>query len=176
MSGKKNGQYAKVTKRRISNICVLVVLLLMFAYFLAFSIRNIIICRNISTGNLKTYSGAFEVSKARRARNTLSFLSLENGDVVRIAPELLEDGIHLEQYSNLHFAYSAPQFGFAPAYTCIEITSIGGSRILLNDEVSKNEAKLSIYTGLFFTVLVAALIIPIAISWPTVKRKGKSTM
>lgn len=170
MSGKKNGQYAKVTKRKISSLCVLILFLLLFTYFMAFSIRNIIVCGNISTGNLKTYSGRFEICKARRTRNTLYFLSLENGDVVRIAPELLEDGIDLAQYSNLHFAYSAPKFGLAPAYTCIEITSIDGNRILLNDEVSKNEAKIGIYTGLFFTVLVVALIIPIAISWPLLSK------
>ena len=160
MASKRNRQQSKMTVRKLSNILVWILLFLFFLYFLAFSIRNIIICRNINTGNLKEYSGRYEIRESRRSRNTLYYISLENGDVVRIDPELLENSESLTQYSSLHITYSTPKFGFPPVYPCIEATNIEGNMIFLSREISSNKAKLGIYTGLFLTLLV--LIIPIS--------------
>ena len=91
----------KKTSIKISNIALIAVLILIFAYFLLYGIRNVTVCNNIESDELKAYKGNVEITTENRTRNTVYILTLDNGDTVRVNPDLLENGADLEQYEQL---------------------------------------------------------------------------
>lgn len=154
---RKSKQQIKMTRQKISNIIILTVLLLMFLFFLAFFIRNLIICNNINSANLKEYSGAYTISKSHRLRNTIYFISLENGDVLRITPELLKSDYDFSEFSTLHFTYSEPEFGFVTTYTCVGISSANGDKCYMEIKDSLDEATIGVCAGVLFSILTFSL-------------------
>ena len=52
----------KKTSIKISNIALIAVLILIFAYFLLYGIRNVTICNNIKNDELKEYQGYVEIT------------------------------------------------------------------------------------------------------------------
>jgi len=162
MASKRSRQRIKNNKRRLVTMIALVFLLLMLSYFLAFSIHNLIVCRNIHSGNLKEYSGSFNITKVQRTRNTVYFFTLENGDVIRAIPELIEHGESITQFTNLRFTYATPKSGFPPAYTGVEITEQEGTAVFLTPENASEEAQKGAALGIIFFAIVLALIIPLA--------------
>lgn len=53
----------KKTGTKISNIALIAVLILIFAYFLLYGIRNVTVCNNIKTDELKEYQGNVELKR-----------------------------------------------------------------------------------------------------------------
>ena len=127
----------KKTSIKISNIALIVVLILIFAYFLLYGIRDVTVCNNIKTDELKEYQGNVELKTENRTRNTVYFIKLDNGDTVRVNPDLLESGADLEQYEQLSIRYSEPKYGLKGAYTAVEIRAGDNDTILLDDQASK---------------------------------------
>lgn len=165
MSNGKRKHQAKITRRRISHIIIMILLFLVFLFFLSFSIRNMVICNHINTNNLKEYSGKYTIRESHRTRNTIYFVFLENGDVLRITPELLKKGDDFTELSTLHFTYSKPQFGLIFAYTCVGIFSTNGAECYLEIEDSLNEATIGIYTGILISILTLSLAVTVFSSY-----------
>ena len=92
MAGKDRAMAKKKTSIKISNIALIVALILIFAYFLSFGIRNVTVCNNIKFNKLKEYQGSVEIATENRTRNTVYFIALDNGDIVRVNSDLLEKG------------------------------------------------------------------------------------
>ena len=115
----------------------------------------------------------YTVSKSHRLRNTIYFISLENGDVLRIAPEKLKRGSDFTELSTLHFIYSEPKFGLASAYTCVGISSTNGVECYLEIEDALNAARIGVYTGIFISVLTLAVAVPLFSSYRFLYRSKK---
>lgn len=174
MPSKRSRQQVKITRQKISTVIILILLLLIFLFFLSFSIRNMIICNHINSKDLKEYSGTYTIRKSHRLRNTIYFISLENGDVLRIAPELLKNGDDFTELSALHFTYSEPEFGLTSTYTCVGISSTNGVECYLEIEDSLNEATTGITTGILISVLILALAILVFSSFLVVYHSKKT--
>ena len=124
--------------------------------------------------NLKEYSGTYTISKSHRLRNTTYFISLGNGDILRITPELLENSSFLGKFPTLHFTYSEPEFGLRSAYMCVGISSTDGDECYLAFENSYEEAQQGIYTGVLITILTLVLAVLVFTSFLMVYRSKKS--
>lgn len=159
MSNRRSKQQVKIARQRLSNVIILFFLLLMFLFFLSFSIRNIIICNHINNNKLKEYSGMYTISESHRLRNTIYYVYLENGDVLRITPELLKDDRDFAQFSTLHFTYSAPKFGLVSAYTCVEISDINRNEHYIECKDSLDEATTGTYVGIIMSFIFLCLIV-----------------
>lgn len=175
MPKKKKRQQIKERRQRVGNIMLLIFLFLSFLFFLSFSIISAIIHSNINAGNLKQYAGNYEIRKSNRSRNVVYFIYLQNGDVLRLNPDLLEyRSDFLYQHFPLSFTYSAPKVGLIPSYTCVEIADINGTVSYLSSNRSLQEATAGIYLGAFFSILLAAaivLVIHILVSQKVPRRK-----
>ena len=53
---------------KISNIALIAALILIFAYFLLYGIRNVTVCNNIKNDELKEYQGNVEITTENRTR------------------------------------------------------------------------------------------------------------
>lgn len=159
MSHKRSKQQVIIIKQILSTIIILILLLLIFVFFLSFSIRNIIISNHINSNKLKEYSGMYTISKSHRLRNTIYYIYLENGDVLRITPELLKKGTDFTQDSTLCFMYSEPKSGRESAYTCIAISNTNGNRCYLDCDDSRTAATASTFFGAIMSFLILCLII-----------------
>ena len=126
------------TSIKISNITLIAVLILIFAYFLLYGIRNATVYCNIKSDELKEYQGNVEITTENRIRNTVYYIALDNGDIVRVNPDLLENGADLEQYEQLLIRYSEPKYGFKRAYTAAEISAGDNDTILLGDQAKQD--------------------------------------
>jgi len=173
MIRKKNLQKKKELRRRLSLIITLIILCLMLLFFLSYTIRNAIICNNIKTGNLMQYVGEFEVQKARRTHITIYFVSLGNRDVIRINPNLLNPHCDLTQFSELRFTYSAPEFGFTRAYTCVQVANLDNSESYLDMDISYDEATGCVYLGVVLSALLIVILIVLIMPIPKKLFKSK---
>lgn len=158
MSYRRSKQKIKITNQSMSNIVLLALLFLMFLFFLSFSIRNIIIYNQINHNDLKEYSGFYTILESHRPRNTIYYIQLENGDVLRVTPELLKEGFDFVQFSALNFTYSEPKFGLISAYTCVNISSTNSTDCYLESKDSLDEATTGIYVGTIISFLIICLL------------------
>ena len=163
----------KKTSIKISNIALIAVLILIFAYFLLYGIRNVTVCNNIKTDELKEYQGNVELKTENRTRNTVYFIKLDNGDTVRVNPDLLESGADLEQYEQLSIRYSEPEYGFKGAYTAVEIRAGDNDTILLDDQSSYAEAKGGAYIGFIFSGVFALILIAVSIGTAMIQKSNR---
>ena len=159
MSSRKSKQQRIVARQKMGAIIVLITLFLMLLFFVLFSGINMSICDHIRSKELKDYSGPYTISESHRSRNTIYFVSLANGDILRVTPELLADNSAFMDHSNLHFTYSKPKFGFPNSYTCVEISSEDGAVCYMAVEDVLNESKGKAYIGIFFSVLLFTLLV-----------------
>ena len=160
----------KKTSIKVSSIILIVVVGLIFAYFLLYGIRNVTVCNNIKSEKLIEYQGNMEVIKESRTRNTVYFLKLDNGDTVRVNPDLLESGSDLEQYEQLSIRYSEPKYGLKRAYTVAEISAGDNDTILLDDQSSYAEAKGGAYIGFIFSGVIALILISVSVGYVIAQR------
>ena len=158
---------------KISNVALIAVLILIFTYFLLYGIRNMTICSNIESGELKEYRGSVEKATENRTRNTVYFLALDNGDIVRVNPDLLENGADLEQYEQLSIKYSEHKYGLKRAYNAVEISAGDNDTILLNDQVTREEVKSGIYIGFIFSGVTALILIAVGIRFVMIHKDTK---
>ena len=173
MANRRSVQKSKEAKQRVSNSIALFFLLLIGLFFLSYSIRNMIICNHINSNDLKEYSGTYTISESHRLRNTIYFVFLENGDVLRITPELLKNDSDFTELSTLHFTYSKPEFGLMSAYTCVGISNTSGNACYMGIEDSFDEAVMGIYTGVLISIPILALaILMVLLSHPTNLKTG----
>ena len=160
-------QQKNTIRKKVYSILTLIVLLLIFLFFLSFSIRNATICTNINSRNLKEYSGSYNISISHRARNTIYYVSLENGDMVQITPELLKNGSDFSEHPVIHFVYSEPRFGLPSGYTCVGIYSTNNSECYMEIEDSLGNAKIGMYIGITFSIITFALAVLLFVSYLT---------
>lgn len=163
----------KKTSIKISNIALIAALILIFAYFLSFGIRNVTVCSSIKSDVLKEYQGNVEITKENRTRNTVYFIALDNGDIVRVNPDLLENGADLEQYEQLSIKYSEPKYGFKGAYNAVEISAGDNDTILLDDQATYEEAKDGAYIGFIFSGVIALILISVSVGYVIAQRNIK---
>lgn len=163
----------KKTSIKISNIALIAALILIFAYFLLYGIRNVTICCNIESDELKEYQGNVEIAKENRTRNTVYILTLDNGDTVRVNPDLLESGSDLEQYEQLSIRYSEPKYGLKRAYTVAEISAGDNDTILLDDQSSYAEAKGGAYIGFIFSGVIALILIGVSVGTAMIQKSNR---
>lgn len=163
----------KKTSIKISNIALIVVLILIFAYFLLYGIRNVTVCSNIESDELKEYQGNVEIAKDNRTRNTIYILTLDNGDTVRVNPDLLERGSDLEQYEQLSIRYSKPKYGLKRAYTAAEISAGDNDTILLDDQAIYEEAKCGAYIGFIFSGVIALILIGVSVGTAMIHKSNR---
>ena len=163
----------KKTSIKISNIALIAVLILIFAYFLLYGIRNVTVCNNIKTDELKEYQGNVELKTENRTRNTVYFIKLDNGDTVRVNPDLLESGADLEQYEQLSIRYSEPKYGLKRAYTAAEISAGDNDTILLDDQSSYVEAKGGAYIGFIFSGVIALILIGVSVGTAMIQKSNR---
>ena len=163
----------KKTNIKVSSIILIVVVGLIFAYFLLYGIRNVTVCNNIKSEKLIEYQGNAEVIKESRTRNMVYFLKLDNGDIVRVNPDLLENGADLEQSEELSIKYSVPKYGFKRAYGAIEIRAGGNEAILLDMQVSYDEAKAGAYIGFAFSGVIAIILTCVGVGFVIVQKGTK---
>ena len=163
----------KKTSIRISNIALIAALILIFAYFLSFGIRNVTVCSSIKSDELKEYQGNVEITAENRTRNTVYFIALDNGDIVRVNPDLLENGADLEQYEQLTIKYSEPKYGLKRAYTAVEISAGDNETILLDDQVTYEEAKGGAFIGFIFSGVIALILISVSVGYVIAQRNIK---
>jgi len=158
---------------KISNIALIAALILIFACFLLYGIRNVTVCNNIKNDELKEYQGNVEITTENRTRNTVYFIALDNGDIVRVNPDLLEKGADMEQYEQLSIRYSEPKYGLKRAYTVAEISAGDNDTILLDDQSSYAEAKGGAYIGFIFSVVIALILISVSVGYVIAQRNIK---
>ena len=162
----------KKTSIKISNIALIAVLLLIFAYFLLYGIRNVTVCNNIESDELKAYKGNVEITTENRTRNTVYILTLDNGDTVRVNPDLLENGADLEQYEQLSIRYSEPKHGLKRVYTAAEISTGDNDTILLDGQASYEEAKGGAYIGFIFSGVTALILIAWGVGFVVIQKNS----
>jgi len=163
----------KKTSIKISNIALIAALILIFAYFLSFGIRNVTVCSSIKSDVLKEYQGNVEITKENRTRNTVYFIALDNGDIVRVNPDLLENGADLEQYEQLSIKYSEPKYGFKGAYNAVEISAGDNDTILLDDQATYEEAKDGAYIGFIFSGVIALILIAVSVGFVMIQNRSR---
>lgn len=163
----------KKTSIKISNIALIAALILIFAYFLLYGIRNVTVCNNIKNDELKEYQGNVEITTENRTRNTVYFIKLDNGDTVRVNPDLLESGSDLEQYEQLSIRYSEPKYGLKRAYIAAEISAGDNDTILLDDQSSYAEAKGGAYIGFIFSGVIALILIAVSIGTAMIQKSNR---
>lgn len=161
------------TSIKISNIALIAALILIFAYFLSLGIRNVTVCSNIKSDELKEYQGSVEITNENRTRNTVYFIALDNGDIVRVNPDLLENGADLEQYEQLSIKYSEPKYGFKRAYNAVEISAGDNDTILLDDQATYEEAKGGAYIGFIFSGVIALILIAWGVGFVVIQKGTK---
>jgi hypothetical protein len=132
-----------------------------------------IICNHINSKDLKEYSGAYTISISHRLRNTIYFVSLKNGDVLRINPELLKGANDFKELSTLRFIYSEPEFGLTNAFTCVGMSSADGDNCYMEIADSLNEATKGICIGILFSILTLAVAILLFYTYRIVYRSKK---
>ena len=76
---------------RLRSVAAVLFLTIILLYSLFFSFQNILLCRHIEDGDFMEYVGEFTVSKKTRVRNTIYFITLANGDVIRVNPNLVKN-------------------------------------------------------------------------------------
>ena len=163
----------KKTSIKISNIALIAALILIFAYFLSFGIRNVTICSNIKSDELKEYQGSVEITNENRTRNTVYFIALDNGDIVRVNPDLLENDADLEQFEQLTIKYSEPKYGLKRAYTAVEISARNNDTVLLDDQASSEEAKSGAYIGFIFSGVIALILIGVSVGTVMMQKSNR---
>lgn len=163
----------KKTSIKISNIALIAALILVFAYFLLYGIRNVTICNNIKTDELKEYQGNVEITPENRTRNTVYFIKLDNGDTVRVNPDLLESGADLGQYEQLSIRYSEPKYGLKRAYTAVEIRAGDNNTILLDDQASYEESTGGAYIGFIFSGVIALILIAVSVGTVMIQKSNR---
>ena len=160
------------TNIKTSNIILIVVTVLIFAYFLLYGIRNITVCNNIQSKNLIEYHGNVEVSKEVRTRNTVYFLKLDNGDIIRVNPDLFKQNEDLKQYEQLSIKYSEPKHGIKRAYSAVEINAVENDTTLLDSQASYDEAKGGAYIGFAFSGVTLLILIVPCLGFALVKKSS----
>lgn len=163
----------KKTSIKISNIALIVAMILIFTYFLSFGIRNVTVCNNIKSNKLKEYQGSVEIATENRTRNTAYFVALDNGDIVRVNSDLLENGADLEQYEQLSIRYSEPKYGFKRAYTAAEISAGDKNTVLLDKQATYEEAKGGAYIGFIISGVIALILIPVGIGFVMIQKGSR---
>ena len=158
---------------KVSNIILIVIVVLIVAYFLLYGIRNITVCNNIQSEVLNEYHGNVEVIRETRTRNIVYFLQLDNGDTVRVNPDLLENDASLEQYEQLSIKYSEPKYGLKKAYTAVEVRAGDNDTILLDSQTSYDEAKGGAYIGFAFSGVVSLILIVVGVGFAFVQKNIK---
>ena len=168
----------KKTSIKISNIALIAVLILIFAYFLLCGIRNVTVCSNIKSDELKEYQGSVEITNENRTRNTVYFIALNNGDIVRVNPDLLENDADLEQYEQLSIRYSEPKYGLKRAYTAVEISARDNDTILLEAQTTYEEAKGGAYIGFIFSGVIVLILISVVVGLVMIQKgsRGKKNV
>ena len=163
----------KKTSIKISSIALIAAMILIFVYFLLCGIRNITVCNNIKSNEMKEYQGNVEITTENRTRNTVYFIALDNGDIVRVNPDLLENGADLEQYERLSINYSEPKYGLKRAYTAVEISAGDNDTILLDDHATYEEAKGGAYIGFIFSGVIALIMTSVGIGFVMIQKGTK---
>jgi hypothetical protein len=116
---------------------------------------------NINKGNLKEFTGGFEIRKEHRTRNFIYFITLDNGDVLRITPELLENHQFLSNYDELHFTYISTNVYFSSEYIGVEITNTEHNIFFLDKTTTLAEYKGFVYVGASLAILILIISLPV---------------
>ena len=164
---KKSTQAARVRKQKITDFLVMGVLVIMLFFFILFAVQNALLYTHTNSNELYEYSGHFEVSEIHRHRNTTYRFTLDNGDIITANPDIMQSNQRIEEFSELYFLYTPTKNIIFSAYIAVEITTLDGTTIFLDENDSITEAKQGVCLGIVFTVLLLAMNI---ICWLCLKR------
>lgn len=152
----------KIDEKRKNMVALLMLMVILAVLALLFSVRNASLCAHIQKGDYKEYTGEFSVDTRTRARNTIYIVTLGNGDVIQVNPDLIEQNMAFKSASVLRFSYSSPRYFFSSAYQCVDISDVSSDTVYLQSTTSYAEAKScacigGVITGVFllFSILVA---------------------
>lgn len=147
--------------KRLRSVAAVLLLTIILLYSLLFSFQNILLCRHIEDSDFMEYVGEFAVSKKTRARNTIYFITLANGDVIRVNPDLVKNNEVFLSNTSLQFIYSSPQYCFSSVYHCVEIRNPSDETLYLSSATSYSEAKSLASIGLALTLISSLFGIPV---------------
>lgn len=159
MSKQGNNQSIRKAKLKTSNLFLLIILTLLLLFSIVFSVKNVLFSLHIQKDNYMEYVGSFTVKEETRTRNTIYYISFENGDVIRVNPDHIENNEEFLSNSSLHFIYSSPRYCFSSAYHCVEIKNPSNGTLYLERSVACSEAKVGIYIGFAIAFVVFLLMI-----------------
>lgn len=94
---------------------------------------------HIKSGDLKSFTGSYSVEDIHLHRNTVYFITLENGDRLILLPELVQENEFGIKYDELSFAYSVPYRPLCGAYTVVSIQSIDEEKEIVSLDASTDE-------------------------------------
>lgn len=146
---------------RLRSVAAVLFLTIILLYSLFFSFQNILLCKHIEDSDFMEYVGEFTVSKKTRVRNTIYFITLANGDVIRVNPDLVKNNEVFLSNASLQFIYSSPQYCFSSVYHCVEIRNPSDETLYLSSTTAYSEAKSLASIGLALTLLSSLLVIPV---------------
>lgn len=111
--------------------------------FVVSGIRDIMMVSQVGSLDYLTYEGSYMFYEKRYSRNISYRFVLDNGDVISIAPEYVNDaGVRWEDHSRLVFQYLPRESLFLlGTHTCISITTPEEERIFVQADTTKTEIR-----------------------------------
>ncbi len=164
------------TKYKLSNIIFLIVLIFLLTMLIVSAVKGILLCNHIQNNDVKEYVGEFTVRKQSSSRNTRYYITLGNGDAVRVDPDNIENNEEFMSASSLSFTYSSPKYAISSAYNCVEIRDAESGTVYLNSSAVYSDAKVGVYIAFaiaFVFFLITILVFLHTIGFPKMKRRKK---
>lgn len=163
-------------KRRAYDICIWVIALIMMLCALWIFFYNSVVYLHVKTGDVKTFTGSYSVEEIHLHRNTVNFITLENGDRLLLLPEWVEESKFDGQYKELAFAYSAPYRPLCGAYTTVNIQTTDSQTEIVETDTALKEAGISMITGFLLSAIsgtIVCIIFPFRKRQDTHRRKKR---
>lgn len=155
---KKRTKAIRNRKQMLSDFSGGCLMIMIVCFFALFTVQHVIFYANAKSNTFQEYSGHFERTEINYLRNTKYRFVLPNGDVITADPDIMQHNKRMEDFSELHFLYTAPQNKvFSAANNAVAISTTDGGTDFLTMDDSIEEAKLGICIGAFFTILWMAI-------------------
>ena len=162
----KRGSYqkSKERKKKILNVCFVILIILVSSAFLWGIIESAVTVYNIDNGTLDTYTGRYNHKiEYRHRQRAIYIFKLDNGDTLAISSVHLQNTDKLVEFDKLSFCYSNVRISLDGKYPAVSIASEDGAVSFLSAEDIRNDdiGKVCLLSILLVILLLLCAVLPI---------------